>query len=125
MNYKRLVWASTALAGSLLLATAAAAQSTGTQTQESTVVEEVVVTASRGLPTIDGTIVAEQIPKSRSTITQDFIDTQSAGQTVIQSVNLVPGVNFTSSDAYGSSGGNLRLRSFDGNRVSLTWDACR
>lgn len=123
MNYKRLVWASTALAGSLLLATAAAAQSTGTQTQESTEVEEVVVTASRGLPTIDGTIVAEQIPKSRSTITQDFIDTQSAGQTVLQSVNLVPGVNFTSSDAYGNSGGNLRLRSFDGNRVSLTWDA--
>lgn len=122
MNYKRLVWASTALAGSLLLATTAAAQSTGTQTQESTEVEEVVVTASRGLPTIDGTIVAEQIPKSRSTITQDFIDTQSAGQTVLQSVNLVPGVNFTSSDAYGNSGGNLRLRSFDGNRVSLTWD---
>lgn len=122
MNYKRLVWASTALAGSLVLATAATAQSTGTLSQESTVVEEVVVTASRGLPTIDGAIVAEQIPKSRSTITQDFIDTQSAGQTVIQSVNLVPGVNFTSSDAYGSSGGNLRLRSFDGNRVSLTWD---
>jgi iron complex outermembrane receptor protein len=122
MNYKRLVWASTALAGGLLLASAAAAQSTGTQTQEATNVEEVVVTASRGLPTIDGAIAAEQAPKSRSTVTQEFIDTQMAGQTALQTVNLVPGVNFTSSDAYGNSGGNLRLRSFDGNRVSLTWD---
>jgi len=122
MNYKRLVWASTALAGGLLLAGAASAQSTGTQAQEATQVEEVVVTASRGLPTIDGTIVAEQIPKTRSTVTNEFLETQSAGQTALQSINLVPGVNFTSSDAYGNSGGNLRLRSFDGNRVSLTWD---
>lgn len=122
MNYKRLVWASTALASSLLLATAAAAQSTGTQTQEATEVEEVQVTASRGLPTIEGTIVAETAPKSRSTVTQEFIATQSPGQTIIESLNLVPGVSFTQSDAFGSSGGNLRLRSFDGNRVSLTFD---
>ncbi|MBX7249790.1 MAG: TonB-dependent receptor [Caulobacteraceae bacterium] len=122
MNYKRLVWATSALASTMLLATAAFAQSTGTQTQESTEVEGVVVTASRGLPTIDGAIAAEQAPKSRSTVTQEFIDTQNAGQTALQNVNLVPGVNFTSSDAYGNSGGNLRLRSFDGNRVSLTWD---
>jgi len=122
MNFKRLVWATTALTGGLVLATQAAAQSTGTQVQESTEVEEVVVTASRGLPTIEGTIVAEQAPKSRSTVTQEYISTQTPGQTVIETVNLIPGVSFTQSDAFGSSGGNLRLRSFDGNRVSLTFD---
>jgi len=124
MTFKRLVWATTALTGGLLLATAASAQSTGTQTQEadSTEVSEVVVTASRGLPTIEGTIVAETAPKSRSTVTQEFISTQTPGQSIIQSLNLIPGVSFTNSDAYGSSGGNLRLRSFDGNRVSLTFD---
>ena len=33
-----------------------------------------------------------------------------------------PGVNFTNTDPYGSSGGNLRIRGFDGNRISLTFD---
>ena len=35
---------------------------------------------------------------------------------------MVPGVNFTNSDPYGSSGGNIRIRGFDGNRISLTFD---
>ncbi|HYE42128.1 MAG TPA: TonB-dependent receptor [Caulobacteraceae bacterium] len=122
MNFKRLVWATTALTGGLLLATQASAQSSGTQAQESTEVEEVVVTASRGLPTIDGAIAAEQAPKSRSTVTQEFIATQTPGQSILQTINLVPGVNYTNNDAYGSSGGNLRMRGFDGNRVSLTFD---
>lgn len=122
MTFKRLVWATSALTGGLLLATAASAQSSGTQAQEATDVQEVVVTASRGLPTIEGTITAEQAPKSRSTVTQEYISTQSPGQTVIETLNLVPGVSFTQSDAFGSSGGNLRLRGFDGNRVSLTFD---
>jgi iron complex outermembrane receptor protein len=37
-------------------------------------------------------------------------------------LNLVPGLNFTNSDPYGSSGGNVRIRGFDGNRISLTQD---
>ncbi len=37
-------------------------------------------------------------------------------------INLIPGVNFTNSDPYGSSGGNIRIRGFDGNRISLTFD---
>jgi iron complex outermembrane receptor protein len=31
-------------------------------------------------------------------------------------------VNFTQSDAYGSAGGNIRIRGFEGNRISLTFD---
>ena len=47
---------------------------------------------------------------------------QSPGQTILNTINLIPGVNFTRSDAYGSSGGNIRIRGFDGNRISLTFD---
>ncbi|CAN5319803.1 TonB-dependent receptor [soil metagenome] len=119
MNRKRVFWASTALLSGVLLAGAASAQSSGTDATE---VETVVVTGARGPHSIDGAIVAETVAKSRSTITQEFIGTQAAGQTILQSLNLTPGLNFTNNDPYGSSGGNLRLRGFDGARVTLTVD---
>ena len=40
----------------------------------------------------------------------------------MDSLNKVPGFNFTNNDPYGSSGGNIRLHGFDGNHISLTWD---
>jgi len=40
----------------------------------------------------------------------------------MQSLNQMPGVNFTNNDAYGSSGGNLRIRGFDNSRISGTFD---
>ncbi|HEV2081456.1 MAG TPA: TonB-dependent receptor [Brevundimonas sp.] len=122
MNRKRVFWATTALFTGLLAAGAASAQSSGTEAIEATEVEEVVVTGRRGPVNIEGVIVAETVAKTRSTITQEFIARQNPGQTVVQSLNLVPGLNFTNTDPYGASGGNLRLRGFDGNRVSLTFD---
>ncbi|MBJ7485762.1 MAG: TonB-dependent receptor [Brevundimonas sp.] len=119
MNRKRVFWATTALFTGLLAAGAASAQSTAT---EATEVETVVVTGQRGQRTIDGAIAAETVAKNRSTITQEFISTQPAGQTILQSLNLTPGLNFTNNDPYGSSGGNIRLHGLDGNRVSLTFD---
>lgn len=118
-NRKSLIWATTALVGSLAFAGAAAAQSTGT---EATEVGEVVVTGVRGQRTIEGLATAETVAKTRNTIGQEFIATQSAGQTILQTLNLTPGLSFTNADPYGSSGGNIRLRGFDGNRVSLTFD---
>ena len=41
---------------------------------------------------------------------------------LLDTINYIPGVNFTQNDPYGSSGGNIRIRGFDGNRVSLTFD---
>ncbi len=118
MNTKKIAClASTALVGSLLAATAAMAQSTGT-----TAVEEVVVTATSGPKTQGGAIVAVDAPKSRSTITQDFISEQAPGQTVLDALNILPGVNFTSNDAFGSSGGDLTLRGFDSQRIALLQD---
>lgn len=97
---------------------AAFAQSTGSQQAEEQVI---VVTGNRNRST-NGLIVAETTPKTRSTVTSEFLETQAAGQSIAQSLNLLPGVSFVNSDPYGSSGGNIRLRGFDGNRISLTLD---
>jgi iron complex outermembrane receptor protein len=118
MNRKRVFWASTALFTGMIIAGAASAQSTGT---EATEVETVVVTGSRG-PATAGLAIAETVGKTRNTINQEFISTQAAGQTILQTLNLTPGLSFTNADPYGNSGGNIRLRGFDGARVSLTFD---
>ncbi|MFC5345284.1 TonB-dependent receptor [Brevundimonas staleyi] len=118
----RALWATTALVGGILVAGAASAQSSGTDAAEGTVVDTVVVTGQRGPRSISGATVAQTVDKTRSTVTQEYISRQQAGQTVIQILNNVPGLNFTNSDPYGNSGGNIRLRGFDGNRVSLTFD---
>ena len=121
-NRKRVFWATTALFTGLLAAGAASAQSSGTVATEATEVETVVVTGVRGPFTIEGAIAAETVAKTRSTITQEYIATQTPGQTILQTLNLVPGLNFVNADPYGNSGGNIRMRGFDGNRVSLTFD---
>jgi len=120
-NNKRALLVGTALLGGWLFAGSAFAQSTGSEaTERPTEVEALVVRA--GVQTLDGEIIKETVTKTRSTITQEFIDHQSAGQSALQDINLLPGVNFTNNDPYGSSGGNLRIRSFDGPRISLTFD---
>lgn len=110
--------ASTALVGVLLSTTSALAQSTGSQLNE---VETLVVTAGTG-PKAVGGIIAETLTKTRSSVNEEFIATQATGQTILQTLNLVPGLSFTNNDPYGSSGGNIRLRGFDGARVSVTFD---
>lgn len=115
--FSRALCATTALASGLLLSSAAMAQSTGTS-----VVEEFVVTGSRGPADIGGAIVAISEPKSRAEIGQEFIATQVPGQTILQSLNLMPGVNFTNNDAYGSAGGDITIRGFDSQRIALLWD---
>jgi len=122
INRKRVFWATTALFTGLMAAGAASAQSTGTEAFEASRVEDVVVQGRRGPLTIDGGIVAENASKSRASITEEYIQTQPAGQSILNSINLIPGVNFTNNDAYGSSGGDLTIRGFDAARVSLTAD---
>lgn len=119
MNIKlsRALCASTALATGLLLSGQALAQSTGTA-----IVEELVVTGSTGPRNLDGVIVAETAPKSRASITEEFITRQAPGQTILDSINLLPGVNFSNNDAYGSAGGDLVVRGFDSQRVALLQD---
>jgi len=123
MNRKRVFWATTALFSGLLVAGAASAQSSGTvATEGAAELDTVIVTGTRGQANIEGVIVAETVAKTRSSISQEFIATQTSGQTILQTLNLVPGLNFVNADPYGNAGGNIRLRGFDGNRVSLTFD---
>lgn len=123
INRKRLFWATTALAAALGAAGGAAAQSTASQAVEDRAaqLDEVVVTGVRGPRAIAG-VTTENNPKSRATITEQYISTQPAGQTILNSINLLPGVNFTNNDAFGSAGGDLTIRGFDAARVSLTQD---
>ena len=69
--------ATTALVGSMMLASSAFAQSTGT-----TEVEAIVVTAA-GQPTIDGVITLESAPKAKASVDQEFIATQPTAEFVI------------------------------------------
>jgi iron complex outermembrane receptor protein len=108
---------------SLLIAamplTPAYAQSTGTSLEEAEL-DEVVIASARVV--VNSLMVADGSPKSRTNVSAEYIASQPAGQSIIQSLNLVPGVNFTNNDPYGASGGNLRMRGFDGNRISLMLD---
>ena len=101
----------------LMIPGAAFAQSTGSADVEN----DIVVTGSRGPVTING-IQTPETPKAKAVLTQELIERRAPGQSILDTINLVPGVNFTNADAYGSSGGNIRIRGFDGNRVSLTFD---
>jgi hypothetical protein len=95
------------------------AQSSATEAIEDDLAE-VVVSATRVRDI--GLVSNQTAPKSRVTLTGEYLDSQASGQTVFQSLNQIPGVNFTNSDPYGGSGGNLRIRGFDGSRVSVTFD---
>ncbi|QIK77697.1 TonB-dependent receptor [Sphingomonas piscis] len=102
---------------SCIVPTAAFAQSTGTETTESSTIV-VTGTRARGV----GGVAVPDVPKTRSVLTQEILSRQTEGQSILQSINLIPGVNYTNNDPYGSSGGNLRIRGFPGNRVALLWD---
>ena len=101
----------------LAFSNAAFAQSTGTIDAE----EEIVVTGSRASQGIQG-VQLPDTPKARTVLNNDVLRQQAPGQSLLQSINIVPSVNFTNNDPFGSSGGNVRIRGFDGNRISFTWD---
>lgn len=98
---------------------AAFAQSTGSIEVEEEA--EIIVTGTRSANGVGG-VVSPDATKPRAVLTEELIGRQGAGQSILNTINQVPGVNFTQSDSYGSSGGNLRIRGFDGNRISLTFD---
>ena len=101
----------------LVLPAAAFAQSTGSIEVE----QEIVVTGTRSANGIEG-IVVPDTTKAQGVLTQEAIARAAPGQSILNTINVIPGVNFTQSDAYGSAGGNIRIRGFDGNRISLTFD---
>ena len=97
----------------------ALAQSTGSEIVEDDM-SEVVVSATR-VRNI-GILTEQTAPKSRVSLSGDYLNTQTSGQSVFQALNQIPGVSFTNNDPFGTSGGNLRIRGFDGSRVAVTFD---
>jgi iron complex outermembrane receptor protein len=101
-----------------MLPSIAFAQSTGTVETEK---DTIVITGTRAQKGTSGVVIQDST-KAKGLITQEFIARQNPGQTLLNTINYIPGVNFTQNDAYGSSGGNIRIRGFDGARVSVTFD---
>lgn len=100
------------------LSTSAMAQSTGTIDSE----KEIVVTGTRtGVQAVAG-VSAPDTSKAKSVLTSENIQRQNPGQSILDTINQVPGVSFQNNDAYGSSGGTLNIRGFSADRVSLTFD---
>ena len=97
--------------------TGASAQSTGSVDFE----EEIVVTGTVGPRNVEG-VQAPDTSKAKAVLTQEIIENQNPGQTILDTINLIPGVSFQNNDAYGSSGGTLNIRGFTADRVSLTVD---
>ncbi|HLL31198.1 MAG TPA: TonB-dependent receptor [Allosphingosinicella sp.] len=101
----------------LVMPAMAFAQSTGSQDFEE---EEIVITGTRNQEV--GGITAPDTTKAKAALTQEVIARQNPGQTILDTINLIPGVSFQNNDAYGSSGGTLNIRGFSADRVSLTVD---
>jgi iron complex outermembrane receptor protein len=101
----------------LVVPAVAHAQSTGSVDFEENAIV-VTATVSRD---VEGVIVPDT-SKAKQVLTQEQLEHNSPGQTVLDSINIVPGVTFTNNDAYGSSGGQLSIRGFSADRISLTFD---
>ena len=102
----------------LVLPSAAFAQSTGSVEFDDS--EAIVVTAH-----VDKGIGGVQIPdssKAQGTLNQAFIARQTPGNTILNTINQLPGVSFQNNDPFGSAGGTLTIRGFDASRISLTFD---
>ena len=108
---------STLAVGAAFLAVPAFAQSTA-----STEFEEGAIVVSGLRETAVGGIDIPETPKAKVAITQELISRQQAGQTINQTLNLVPGVSFTNNDPWGSLGGSFTVRGFGSDRVSQTVD---
>ena len=95
----------------------AMAQSTGTVEFEE---EAIVVTGSRA-PTVGG-VELPDTSKTRAALNAEFIQRQTPGQSINETINSLPGVSFQNNDPFGSAGGTLTIRGFDNSRISETFD---
>src|SRR3569623_450751 len=102
----------------MMIPAAAFAQSTGSVEMDQ---GDIVVTAARPTRGIAG----EQIPegtKAKGVLTQEFIAKQTPGNSILDTINMLPGVSFQNNDPFGSAGGTLTIRGFDSSRIGLTFD---
>jgi iron complex outermembrane receptor protein len=118
ISYALSAAASTLAIGIAALPGAAFAQSSGSVDFE----KEIVVTATNSTVQNVAGIAAPDTAKAKAVLTQENLARQNPGQSVLDSINQIPSVNFQNNDAYGSAGGTLNIRGFSSDRVSLTFD---
>ena len=100
----------------LIMPGAAYAQSTGSADFD----QEIVVTA-RSTKGVGGVQIPDTT-KAKGVLTQEFIAKQTPGNSILDTLNSLPGVSFQNNDPFGSAGGTLTIRGFDSSRIGLTFD---
>ncbi|MEA3030099.1 MAG: iron complex outerrane recepter protein [Sphingomonadales bacterium] len=101
----------------LAIPSVASAQSTGTVEMEK---DTIVVTGTRTRAV--GGVETPNTSKTREVLNSEFIQHQTPGQSINETINQLPGVSFTNNDPFGSAGGTLVIRGFDNSRISETFD---
>ncbi|MEO6218116.1 MAG: TonB-dependent receptor [Sphingomonas sp.] len=101
----------------LMLPGAAFAQSTGSTDFDQ---GDIVVTAARAAGV--GGVQIPDSTKAKGVLTQEFIAKQTPGNSILDTINQLPGVSFQNNDPFGSAGGTLSIRGFDSSRIALTFD---
>lgn len=96
----------------------AMAQSTGTTDFENS--NTVVVTGTRTRSV--GGVEAPDTSKTREVLNSEFIQHQTPGQSINETINQLPGVSTTNNDPFGSAGSTMYIRGFDNSRISETFD---
>lgn len=103
-------------AAAMMFPGAAYAQSTGSTDFENDIV--ITSTVARGV----GGVEIPDTPKAKGVLTQEFISRQTPGNSILDTINSLPGVSFQNNDPFGSAGGTLSIRGFDASRIALTFD---
>ena len=99
-----------------MLPGAAFAQSAGSTDFDNDIV--ITSTVARGVAGME----IPDTPKAKGVLTQEFISRQTPGNSILDTINSLPGVSFQNNDPFGSAGGTLSIRGFDSSRIALTFD---
>lgn len=67
-----------------------------------------------------GLMIPEETPKQKSTVTKAYLDEMRPTSMPFQALMMLPGVNTSSDDAYGLSGGRLTVRGFNSDQMGFT-----
>jgi len=104
-------------AAAIMLPGAAFAQSAGSADFEG----DIVITATTNSKGVGGMQIPDTT-KARGVLNQEFISRQTPGNSILDTINALPGVSFQNNDPFGSGGGTLTIRGFDSSRIALTFD---
>ncbi|MFC5472416.1 TonB-dependent receptor [Paraherbaspirillum soli] len=69
-----------------------------------------------------GLMVNEEAPKSRSTVTGEALKQKPGSNNAVQTLNTMPGVHVTTSDAAGMADANFTMRGFNSDQIGFTVD---